>query len=484
MKCTPLRMAVTLVVSLTPFLNAQQLPKSALQANSTLVYQEQKTVEHLSDMFSDGIFFGRIRSNTFSYIWEEENTAQKNYLVSALGGSVVYKSAKAHGFSFVGGFYYSHAFFNDSAYSVNILGKAKDLLSRYDYSNTGNKNMAVLGQAYIAYNSIEKTQLTFGRQLVEGFYAKSNDTKMIPNTFDGIVVQSSYIADTQMQFAYLVKQKLRDHTQTHSVLMYGDANSTSKTNPQWSQNDDSAMHKGLTYTALKTAGVSTEAPLISGDLSNNSVENLEVDFSFYYVPELLSEVMVELNYEVRFKGLSVTPGIRYIKQIDDKAGKIGGAAYNASAVSLNGYKDPNSLDSQMIAARIVFETDCYKLNVAYSQVMDEADLVTPWRGFPTSGYTRSMARYNWQANTKSYRIEFVKNANDIVGVYKNTFVQLSALHTDADESKAYFDENYYYAGFIQNPSLSFQWRLRLGYQDTKKVDSSGLDGRLEFDYLF
>ncbi len=484
MKWSSLKTAATLLVSTTVFLNAQQVPKATLKANSTLLYQEQKTVESFSEMFTEGEFFGRIRSNTFTYMWEQESEAQKNYLVSALGGSVVYKSAKASEISFGTALYYSHAFFDASAYPVETLSKAKDLLSRYDYSNTGTKNMAVLGQAYFEYSGIEKTRVIVGRQLVEGFYTKSNDTKMIPNTFDGVVLQNDYFEDTQIQLAYLVKQKLRDHTQAHSVLMYGDANLTSHTNPQWSQNDDSAMHRGLTYTALKAAGVSTEAPLITGDLSNSSIKNLEVDLSFYYVPELLSEVMAELNYEMAFDGFSVTPGVRYIKQIDDKAGEVGGAAYNGSATSLLGYKDSNSLDSQMIAARVVLKTHSYKLNLAYTQVMDEADLVTPWRGFPTSGYTRSMARYNWQANTKSYRIELVKDANEIAGLYKNTFMQLSVLHTDADESKAYFDENYYYAGFVQNPSKSFQWRLRLGYQDTKKVDSDGLDGRLEFDYLF
>ncbi|MGE4397768.1 MAG: hypothetical protein AB7D34_10050, partial [Sulfurimonas sp.] len=60
------------------------------------------------------------------------------------------------------------------------------------------------------------------------------------------------------------------------------------------------------------------------------------------------------------------------------------------------------------------------------------------------------------------------------------------LHTDADESKGYFDENYYYIGFIQNiPSMSdLQWRLRLGYTDTKELYADSLDSRLEINYLF
>ncbi len=466
----------------TPLLIANT-PKQAIKTNNQLVYKKQKNVESLSKMFSNGEFFGRLRSNTFSYKWEKESATHKDYLISGLGGSLVYKSARFNALSFGVGLYYSHAFFNDSKYPVTTLGKGKDTFSRFHFVNTRSKNMAVLGQAYIDYNGLENTKITLGRQLVETFYTKSNDTKMIPNTFDGVVLENISLPSTKIKLAYLAKQKLRDHTTSHSVLMYGDANSTSSLHPEWSENDDSAMHKGLTYTALKAAGVSTDAPLITGDLHNTSIKNFKADLSFYYVPELLSEVMGELNYKINLDGLSITPGIRYIKQFDDKAGEIGGAAYNAKASSLAGYKNPNSLDSQMLAARIVLKIKNYKINFGYSKIFDEADLITPWRGFPTAGYTRSMARYNWQANTKSYRIELVRNANN-TGIYKNTFIQASILHTDADEKKGYFDENYYYIGFVQNPLQNLQWRLRLGYQDTKKVDSDGLDSRLEFNYLF
>jgi hypothetical protein len=473
---------ITATILSTSSLIADTDVKSALKTNEQLVFKKQNSANSFTEMFSNGEFFGRIRSNTFSYTWEKETTSNTNYLISALGGSAIFTSAKYNNFSFGAGLYYSHAFFNDSKYPVDTLTKGKDLLSRFDYINTGSKDMSVLGQAYINYSGIKDTKLTVGRQLVETFYTKSNDTKMIPNTFDGVVLENASLESTKIKLAYLAKQKLRDHTTSHSVLMYGDANSTSSRMQKWSQNDDSAMHRGLTYTALMDAGVSSDTPLITGDLHNKSVKNLKADFSFYYVPELLSQIMTELNYKISFNRFSITPGIRYIKQFDDKAGEIGGASYK-NGLSATGYKNVKSLDSQMIAARLVFKMDNYKLNLGYAKVYDEADLITPWRGFPTAGYTRSMARYNWQANTKSYRIELVRNANK-TGIYKNTFIQASILHTDADEKKGYYDENYYYIGFVQNPLNNLQWRLRLGYQDTEKTDSDGLDSRLEFNYLF
>ena len=466
----------------------KEIPKRSLKSN----YQESynivpKSVNSLTDALQNGMFYGRVRSNTFVYKWDKETSSQNSHSATGLGGSVIYKSAPFSNFDFTTGLYYSRAFFNNESDPINILKPAKDIVSRYDYISNGDKSMAVLGQAYIRYKGLPKTYIRIGRQKVETFYTKSNDTKMVPNTFDGVVINSRYIPKTSVKIAYLEKQKLRDHTNSHSVLMFDDSNTSG--NSKWNSNDDSAMHKGLTYTALKAAGKDTNAPLITGDIRNKSIKNLSLGASFYEVPELLSEIMTEANYRIDMNGFSITPGIRYIKQFDLGAGKIGGASYNGKLAGVSGasagYKDANSLDAQMIATRLVGVYENFRLNLGYSNVLDEADLVTPWRGFPTAGYTRSMARYNWMANTKSYRAEIMINRNK-KGIYKDVYMQLSFLHTDADEAKGYFDENYYYAGFIQNiPSyVDLQWRLRVGYTDTKKADADNLDGRFELNYLF
>ncbi|MDA3947311.1 MAG: hypothetical protein PF439_11600 [Helicobacteraceae bacterium] len=493
MKQTLVKVAAAASVLMTmssSVFGVDEMPKHTLKTNYQEVYNMTPgSAKSFTEIFSEGMFYGRLRSNTFYYNWENETSTQNSHLVSGLGGSLIYKSATLANFDFAGALYYSRAFFDTLEDPVSALKSGKDVLSRFDYSNTGNKAMGVLGQAYLRYRGIPKTEVIAGRQLVETFYTKSNDTKMIPNTFDGLVVETKAIPETGIKLAYLYEQKLRDHTQAHSVLMYGDANSTASDNPSWSENDDSAMHKGLTYTRLEEAGVSTNAPLIVGDLHNQSVPNLQFDASFYAVPELLSEVMAEANYKIAMGDFSLTPGVRYIKQFDNGAGAIGGASYSGKLAGHSGeylgYTNADSLDSQMVAARLVGSYGLYKLNLGYTQVFDEADLITPWRGFPTAGYTRSMARYNWMANTKSYRIELQRNANK-KGIYTDLFIQASILHTDADESKGYFDENYYYVGFVQNiPGLvELQWRLRLGYNDTEKTDADSLDGRFELNYLF
>jgi hypothetical protein len=436
-------------------------------------------------MFQKGDFYGRIRSNNFYFSYEESGLSSATYtqLVGSLGASFVFKSAHYKGFDTTLGIYSSQSFFQDAHDPISSLKPAKDTLSRYNYVRTGSKSMAVLGQANIGY-TYAATKLTFGRQLVETFYTKSNDTKMIPNTFDGIVVDSKDITNTDIKFAYLQKQKLRDHTDTHAVLMYDDRDTANYS--QWSQNDDGAMHRGLSYSALKAADKPTDAPLIVLDAQNTSVNNLKLNISSYLVPQLLSQVMAEANYKVNFNGFCITPGLRYIQQFDNGAGKVGGPSLYKTG--LGGYKDANSLNAAMLGARVAAKFADYRVTLAYTGVSDQADLVTPWRGFPTGGYTRSMGVYNWRANVKSYRLELVKGANS-KGVYTSPFIQTSVLYMNGDQSKAETDSLLYYAGIIQNlPSAPhFQYRLRLGWRNFIKSTSpisDYLDSRFELDYLF
>ncbi len=497
-----------------------KLPKATMLKNSTVSYLDEPIeVDSVGEIFSEGKFYGRLRSNTFYFWWKKEDPSHDISLISGLGGSVVYQSATFSGFGFGAALYYSYGFFDEKVDDALRFKAGKDAFSRYSFLQTGNKNMAVLGQAYLRYDWWNATSVIAGRQLVETFYTKSNDTKMIPNTFDGLVFQTEDIPDSSLKLAYLQRQKLRDHVEAHSVLMVGDCESDgcydSLTDPveilaqekiaSLSENDDSAMHKGLTYTRLKEAGKPTDAPLITGDFHTSFDYALDFDASFYVVPELLSQVMTEVNYEMKIGSLRVIPGVRYIKQFDNGAGEVGGASLSGdlNASNQKSYSDYSSLDSQMIAARLVVKVKNYKLNFAYTYILDEADLVTPWRGFPTSGYTRSMARYNWKANTKSYRAEFVR-CTSTDGIYNDIYVQASVMYQDNDERKSSLqldDSLYYYVGLMQNiASLdNLQWRFRLGYQqylntDQKYLDDedlvfsdtdlNNLDVRLEFNYFF
>jgi hypothetical protein len=478
-------------LSLGVFLHAQTtLPKQTIKTNGLVLYHtQQKTVTNIQDMFNKGNFFGRIRNSNFYFDYDHDDVKHESSLASAIGANFVYKSATLSHFSFTLGLYGSRAFFRQSdIHNIKLVKSSKDTFSRYKYASTGSRSLFAFGQANINYKYAQ-TNFTLGRQFVNTFYTKSNDTKMIPNTFDGFVIHSKDLVQTKLTLAYLAKQKLRDHETSHSVFMYDNRDLVNYS--MWKANDDSAMHKGISYTNIQQAGKKTDAPLLVFDGQNTSIHNLKINFSSYIVPSFLSQVMGELNYKIALDGFSITPAIRYIQQFDNGAGAIGGASLkgNVSVANPHGYKNPDSLSAQMIAFKLVTKVQDYKLSLAYTNILNKSDLVTPWRGFPTAGYTRSMGVYNWRANTKSYRIELVKGAN-AKGIYKKPFIQTSILYVDTDANKGILEDSMvYYFGIVQNlPSmLNFQYRIRLGYRDfigdASKV-SNYADTRLEFNYLF
>ena len=474
---------VILMVTLLGVLFASYEPKQRLQRNYELLYADVPHVTTLSDMFSEGEWYARVRSNTLGYRFNDENEEQHNSLSSAIGGSLILQSARYTHFDMQVGLYYSRAFLHVDDNDVHYLKGASDLLSRYDYIRTGRQSLAVVGQAYVQYSGIADSYIRVGRQLVESFYTRSNDSKMIPNTFDALLFHSNALPKTSLTIAYLLKEKLRGHSRSHALFAYGDANASDSIAPYWSENDDSVMHQGITYGRLVAAGIDPQTPLLLVEACSDAMASLHVRAAYYLLPKLLSSAMLEANYRMDVGShWSITPGVRLLEQFDEGAGDIGGAAYDGSA---EGYRHRDSLHARMVAARLVTRYRNYQINMGYSKVFDKADIIAPWRGFPTAGYTRSMSRYNWMANTQSYRIELQINP-DQEGVYNDLFIQASWLYTDADERKGFYDEHYYYVGLIKNlrdiPQL--QGRLRLGYQESEQEEGDGLDVRIELNYLF
>ena len=379
--------------------NEDNLCKQSLKCSMVHIYEETPPeVNTIGEMFTQGIFYGRLRFNSFAYKWDTEiDKVRKDHAIAAIGGSLIYKSAYYHGFAFGGGLYTSQARGSLNRDESYLYKAGKDAFSRYDRLRDGTSGMTSLAEGYLEYR-YHDMDVKAGRQIFESFLTKSNDTKMIPNTFEGVTFNKHSLFHTDFKMAYLTKQKLRDHTGFHHVLAFGD----NKENPYdfYSQNDDSAMHKGLTTSKLEAQGI--EDRLIVFEGINRSIENLTLHANYTAVPELIASAMVQADYHIHTAGWVVIPGVRYMQQFDEGAGAIGGA--NLKGLT-SGYKNKESLDSALFGARVDVVNDGFKLRFAYTDVADKGDIVAPWRGFPTGGFTRAMGQYNWYANTKSYMMQ-------------------------------------------------------------------------------
>ncbi len=380
--------------------------KRVLNLNMTLKYNlVPKEAQSLQEIFTTGEFYSRLRVNTFKWDWDKEYPGKtKDNWAMGIGGSLIFKSAYYNGFGATLGLYTTQNPWHMDAEDVGFVKAGKDTFSRYSVVTGDGFGMTVPAEAFIEYKR-DKTNFKAGRQIFESFLTKSNDTKMIPNTFEGYSLVSKYFPKTTIKAAYFTKQKLRDHTKFHDVITYGkDLNSDGDIDDPgeiWANNDDSAVHKGLSEINLKAAGKDTDNSLVIFEVINRAIDKIKLMVNYTAVPELLHYVTGEVHYTVNLGEYKLIPGVRYMKQFDDGAGEVGGANLKEK---IAGYNNPNSLDSNLFAARVDLKSKVWAFRLGYSKIEDKGDIVAPWRGFPTGGFTRAMGQYNWQANTKSWMI--------------------------------------------------------------------------------
>ena len=459
--------------------------KQKIKCNMTLQYMIlPEEVDTFKEFLSQGIFYGRLRLNYFNFDTKSKGV---DHYALGVGGSLLYKSASFKGFSFTSGLYTTQNPWHDDI-SPSSYRSGKDTLNRYNLATSDSYGNTVFAQNYIQYKQ-GKSHLKIGRFTMETNLAKSNDTKMIPNTFEGIYTELHPFSKTKVKMAYITKQKLRDHDSFHHVLAYDDSD---KPYASWRENDDGGMHRGLTLSKLKDKGIDDR--LIIVNVKNRSIKNTTLQAGIFSVPDLPSTAIIEGAYTIKTPIGKIKPSVRYLKQFDNGAGEIGGANLRNNTT---GYTDPNSLSSTLIAGRVDFIKGAGSLRLGYSKIADQADLVTPWRGFPTSGYSRAMGQTNWYANTETFMIRADYDLDKAKIIDGGRFMMRYAQE-DFDDKKAGVsaDVNVLTVDLVKRfreyPNFIAKLRTAFVSQDHKvlnsdksyKQDPSYKEIRFEINYLF
>ena len=500
---------------------AQTSPKRILLPNRTLKYLVvPPRVESLEELVTKGEWYGRLRLNTFRWDWKEPvyrekdgfNLGTKDNWAIGAGASLTLKTAYYYGLGATVDAYTSQNPWHMDRSDAAIVKAGKDTFSRYDAVDENRWQMNVIAQLYAEYR-LRKSSLKYGRQKFESLLTKSNDTKMIPNTFEGVSLVSKDLPEHTFKLAWFTKQKLRDHTRFHDVITYADRSFTGldteeKLLAAWANNDDSGGHRGLSWQNFVASGKSTDHDLLVAEVWSRRLPRLRAMVNYTAVPGVLSYATAEAHYAVGAGDFTLVPGVRYMRQLDNGGGAVGGASvtgligpYGAASGQSGGYKDPNSLDGWLVCARLDLKSSApWKLRLGYSHVGDEADIVAPWRGFPTGGFTRIMGQYNWTANTDTWMLrgdyDFGK-----AGWVKGLTAMFRLGFEDYDDNKKVVidgkevalqrtDRNVLQLDAIYRiPSVpGLQARVRMAFVDARKrldgIDPSYNEYRFEMNYLF
>ena len=490
MRMVNLSIAAAAACVLATSAHALKTEDRTLKGNMQVEYTKAPgDVNSIAEMFTEGELYGRLRSNMFYWDWDNEQAGtSEDHDAWGLGGSLVYKTGFFNGFGATVGFYGTVPLTAENTIGTKNIGKAGKDTYRTDKDGS-EAAIGVLAEGYLEYKT-GKTDIKVGRQMIETTLLASNDTKMIPNTFEAVVVENKDLPDTRLRVGYVTQQKLRDHQTFHSILAY----------KKLVENDDSAVHQGLTPANIEAAGEDVNPDMLFVAVENKSIKNLKLSGEYYDINGFFSTAIAEANYQIKLADdWTLTPGARYIRQMDDGAGAIGGAALkgNVTAASPKGYTDPTSVDGSAWMARLVLEHGAAKYMVGYSAVADDADLIAPWRGFPTGGYTRSMAQYNWMANTKSWMVKVDYDFNK-AGLVPGLKVAADYVDMNYDDEKvaagslAYTDRTIFHVDAIQTfkaiPDTEFKLRFATVDADPSTVGGTDYNSyneyRFEVNYLF
>jgi len=470
--------------------------------------------DDLASAFKEGKFDGRIRTQYFVTDWDMYDGTNKDATATgfAVGGSLLYKTAPLYGISVGAGLYTTQnpGGWTEADDGANMTTTSKfnattsnDLFLREGSGTTPTsgtnptklvpygEGYTVLAQSYLQYD-IAQSKIKAGRFLMTNPWITPNDTKMIPIAIEGAEVISNDIGNTQVQVDYADKIKERGMTHFGNMADTGDT--------------PDAIKAYYTTTYTNPSGTHGDAPDVTiVGITNKSIDSLELQGWVMHWPDLVDQGLIEANYAIEAGDAIVSLGGRFIKQNDKGAGQI----ILGSTNTTKKYGDSdNSVDSYLWAVRAVVNYGSTQFLLSTSHTDDGADMIAPWRGFLTQGYTRSMTQTDWNANTDSYKAQL---NNDLEQFVSGLSTMLSYSIYDRDPSKtpyqsmtdrAYqngdttqwnFDVLYKCSGSLKGLDLFARFMDQNNDIDKTKVDgsfvnttfdSSNREMRLEANYRF
>lgn len=458
--------------------------------------------DDLESAFKEGKLDGRIRVHYMATDWDTNSWGTKPDADSrgtAIGGSLIYKTAPLYGVSAGAGFYTTQATNlwtddnngNSKGYPKNTT--ASDLFARGPGAATDfGSGYSVLAQSYLQYN-IAKSKAVGGRFLMTNPWISPNDTKMIPIAIEGYEVVSNDLPNTTIQLDYADKIKERGMTYFGNMADTGDTPDAIKNYYHTHYTASVASTSGISAGNLAKYGSGGEAPGVKVlGVKNKSIDALELQGWFMNWPDIVNQGMLEANYALDAGDVILSFGARYMKQYDEGAGAIitpgtGTSIYSylgatntattgskANDVNKKGDND-NSVDTYLFAVRAAANYGPAKLTLAYSHTGDGGDIIAPWRGFPTDGYTRAMTQTDWNANTKAYKAQIDYDMNTMIN---GVSTMLSYAFYNRDESKIPYQactDRYYNNGDTR------QWNFDIKY-DVPTVKGLELKSRMMYQH--
>lgn len=282
---------------------------------------EDGDINSIEDMFKDGKVKGLIRysaqyrdtsyHSTQSGIGPQSNKKQQ---YSALGGYLGYETAPFYNLSLGATFYTAQKLGNNPDNRIGLGGLNEDGGSANSY--------AVLGEAYIKYETSEH-DIRYGRREMPDYrFVSLSNIRFTPYTHEGATYENTMFNDLKLTFGYINKQKGRNSEKFEDMVrsarvsesnIVGNYNPTNYSAGNYIGKDKSMMMGGIT---------------LNKDDFNAEVWN-------YYVDDFVNTIYLYGDYTFKInQDLDFTLAAQYANQQNvgsNIAGNIDTSFYGAKA---------------------------------------------------------------------------------------------------------------------------------------------------------
>lgn len=322
-------------------------PREGLRANGGYVDGREALLAPRRERWRDAPSFFRDTAlvvNSRTFVIDEDQFGFDEPKAFTTGGSLVYQSGYAADF-----FQLRSVLYTSQPLSANSAAGETDNLS------PDGDGITTLGQIN-ARVKLAGQEISVGRQLVRTPFINPFDVRMIPYTFEGVVLLPENGSQTVDYIAsYLTRYKPRDDT---NFIPFSEGLGVAQ--------DEGVLTTGVSYRT----------------------DYWNVGFSNFWIKDTLNTAYGEIDHLLPTgrdeDGLSFRFGANYLDQRTVGADLIAGAPY----------------ETYQVSARFLTSYQGFVLTGAVSQVGSEADIETPF-GFGTT-YTAMFVTNFVQAGVRAY----------------------------------------------------------------------------------
>ena len=226
----------------------------------------------LKDSFENGKVEGQIRTAFIANSYDDKSVLDDSAFT--LGGKLHYESDESKDYGVGATFYTTNG--------LGLNPSNRDEMNG-DFFDADKKSYSILGEAYVRAK-FGDTTVKIGRQELETPLATTDDIRMIPNTYTGLVAVNNSIKNLALIGAYVTKASGRGINGFVNMQEAAGVN-----------NND---------------GVPVVAAIYDG------IEGLTLQFWDYYVTNIINAVYLEGGYEVNVNGVDLGLGVQYQTQSD------------------------------------------------------------------------------------------------------------------------------------------------------------------------